>query len=530
MALLTISEAAIKSGFSVELIDGLTNRCPKPGDDRVLEASNIDGTIHVREADLDGYLVYLRSPWPLPAGGNRPRIPDAIARDVREEAHHSCAICGDLNKGELAHIDPVAKTLNNSPDNLLLLCPNHHTEYDYGYKPSSNVTREVVLAAKQMKRASRRRMLRYEGNVAATLRAVLQAVRTVTSTVKTEEDDDLRATYITELQSLLDAIPALSQEAQDAASRDEAFAEEEAALVAAAPKLLAATQGAAAEALSPQLAAGSVISASRDVIVLDEVACPHCSSRGTIGLMGQLCAFCRGDQWVTELHASRYDRDAIDEVPCPHCNGAGMTGLRSALCSYCGGDQVVSTEKADGYDRDAIDEVPCPHCNGAGMTGLRSALCSYCGGDQVVSTEKADGYDRDAIDEVPCPHCDGAGMTGLRSALCSYCDGDRVVSAKKADGYDRDAIDEVPCPHCDGAGMTGLRSALCSYCDGDRVVSTKKADGYNPDAIDEVPCPRCTGAGTTGLGGALCPLCRGDRVVTRAVGTAYRDQRGNDDW
>jgi hypothetical protein len=63
-------------------------------------------------------------------------VPDAIARDVRdvrEECHQCCAICGDMNNGEVAHIDPVTDTLDNSPDNLLFLCPNHHTQYHYGH-------------------------------------------------------------------------------------------------------------------------------------------------------------------------------------------------------------------------------------------------------------------------------------------------------------------------------------------------------------------------------------------------------------
>ena len=42
-----------------------------------------------------------------------------------------------MDSGEVAHIDAVADTLNNSPDNLIYLCPNHHTKYDLGYKPSS---------------------------------------------------------------------------------------------------------------------------------------------------------------------------------------------------------------------------------------------------------------------------------------------------------------------------------------------------------------------------------------------------------
>jgi len=110
LPLLTISEAAIASGFSIELLDSLTKGCSKSGQTRVLKAKAMDGDVYIDDRELQAYLIYLREPWPLPASGTRPRVPDAIARDVREECHQSCAICGDMNHGELAHIDPVAET------------------------------------------------------------------------------------------------------------------------------------------------------------------------------------------------------------------------------------------------------------------------------------------------------------------------------------------------------------------------------------------------------------------------------------
>ncbi|MGI8729742.1 MAG: hypothetical protein ACR2LK_07065 [Solirubrobacteraceae bacterium] len=394
MALLTISEAAIKSGFSIELVESLTKKCPRPGETRLLQAAALDGTLYVTDAELDSYLVYLRMPWPRPSGGGRPHIPEAIARDVRAECHQSCAICGDMNSGELAHMDAVADTLNNSPDNLLFLCPNHHTEYDYGHKVRSNVSRDVVLAAKRMKRESRRRTLKFEGNVAAMLRSVIQAVRSIESSAKAEPNADLRDTYVTELQALLEALPQLSHAAQDAASTDDDFASDEAALVAVAPKLLALTQGVSTIPANPRAAAQGVVAATQDLINLDEVDCPHCLRRGTTGLIGDLCAYCGGSQVVSSATAETYDRDAIDEVDCPHCNGHGTTGLMNDVCAYCGGSQVVSSATAETYDRDAIDEVDCPHCNGHGTTGLVSDPCGVCSARTVVTRAVADAYAR----------------------------------------------------------------------------------------------------------------------------------------
>lgn len=389
MALLTISEAARHSGFSVELLEALMARCPKSGQTRVLAATVIDDTVHIDDRELQAHIDYLREPWPLPASGNRPRVPEAIARDVREECHHCCAICGDMNHPELAHIDPVARTLNNSPDNLILLCPNHHTAYDYGYRPSSDLAREGILAAKRVKRESRRRMLRYEANVAGALRTLLGLVRKLEAALNADVDKDVRQAYDTELQALIDKVPELSRSAQDAATRDAGFALEEAALVELAPTLIAATQGTARTPREARTAASLVVEASRAVIHLDEVTCPHCNGHGTTGLMGQLCAYCGGDQVVSEAQADEYDPDAIDEVICPHCNGNGTTGLMGKICVYCNGDRVVSSATADEYDPDTIDEVTCPRCTGNGTIGLSGSVCGLCDGDTVVSAATA---------------------------------------------------------------------------------------------------------------------------------------------
>jgi len=64
----------------------------------------------------------------------------------------------------VADVEAVAETLNNGPDSLIFLCPNHHTIYDFGYKPSSNITLEVVRAANLVKRSTRQRVLRHEAN------------------------------------------------------------------------------------------------------------------------------------------------------------------------------------------------------------------------------------------------------------------------------------------------------------------------------------------------------------------------------
>ena len=114
MALLPRIEAAMKLGISVELLNSIHKRCPKAGETRVLNAKEMDGELYFEEGELDGYRRYLNSPWPH-EHGKRPAIPEAIKKDIKEESHLCCAVCGDANNGEVAHIEAVSDSLNNSP-------------------------------------------------------------------------------------------------------------------------------------------------------------------------------------------------------------------------------------------------------------------------------------------------------------------------------------------------------------------------------------------------------------------------------
>jgi hypothetical protein len=88
---------------------------PKKGRRPHAQILKLDGGRVYDEAELEAYRNYLIEPWPLPKPGVRPTIPKAIRDDVNEESHHGCAICGHMDNGEIAHIEAVAKTLNNAP-------------------------------------------------------------------------------------------------------------------------------------------------------------------------------------------------------------------------------------------------------------------------------------------------------------------------------------------------------------------------------------------------------------------------------
>jgi hypothetical protein len=519
-------EAAMKLGYSIELLDYFTKKCPKRNEARLLKTTNADGQTFFDDGELLSYQNWLSEPWQCTTG-QRPQIPAAIKADIKAESHHGCAICGHSDNGEVAHIEAVAETLNNGPDNLIFLCPNHHTKYDLGYKPSSNITLEVVRAAKLVKRSTRQRVMRHEANATKLLIAVTSLLKGLEQKLKSEgAAGDLVQVYMTETKSLMERLPDLAANAGDLAKADKELSDVGAAIAKVAPELLKATSGSVkAKADSAMRTALSTVVKTVDDALLDfdEVECPHCSCAGMTGLVGDLCVYCKGSCFVSSEKAEAYDPNDIDQVECPRCGGRGMIGLASALCRFCGGSCVVTRERSEEFDENSLPEKECPHCNGKGTRGLDGHLCRYCKGDTFVSEDKLEAYDSEKIDEVECPHCNGAGTIGLVSDLCRYCGGSQFVTHDKKKKYKRESIDEVECPHCNVAGIRG-RGEFCSFCGGSQVISQKKAAEYDPNDFDEETCPRCNGTGQTGLVGDGCKLCKGNGFVTAAKAAAYRNR------
>lgn len=524
--LFTKIEAAMRLGISVELVDYFAKNCPKQSETRLLKTVKAEGQVLFDDQELHSYQNWLNQPWKY-SKGTRPPIPDAIKSDIKAESHYGCSICGYSDNGEVAHIAAVADSLNNSPDNLIFLCPNHHTKYDLGYKPASNITPEVIRATKLLKRATRLRLMRHEANVTKLFLSVASILKSLKQ--KLEKDGgsgDLAQVYMTETKTLMERLPKLATNAGEVAKADKDLSDVGSAIAKVAPKLVKASAGVMKKKgdSAIRMALSTVVeSVDKALLDFDEVECPHCHGAGMTGLVGDLCTYCNGDCVVSSEELEEYDPDDIDEVACPRCSGRGTIGWAGTFCPFCRGACVVSGERAEEYDEDAMPERECPHCRGAGTRGLVSDLCPYCNGDTIVSEEEFENYDPDTIDEVACPHCNGAGTTGLVQDFCAYCRGSQVVTREKRKKYRREKIDELECPHCRGAGVRG-RDNYCEYCSGSQVVSQEKADAYDPDDLDEESCPRCGGSGQTGWSGRTCALCKGDGYVTNAKAAAYRNK------
>ncbi len=481
MGLLSKVEAAIKLGVSIELIEYFIKKCPKSGQKRKLAVVGTAMGDMIDENELLSFQKYLNEPWPLPASGQRPIIPEPIKEDIRQESHLWCAICGYANGCEVAHIYPTSDTLNNSPENLIYLCPNHHTEYDLGYKHNTNVTLDEVNAAKLMKRNARIRMLLCEANITKAFYTMSNMLAEHKAKLEKESNQNMVAIYEAESRALLAELPAILDEARKSAKKDKKNTELSNIIEKHAPEMSKALIGNSNKANSHTLRTtmDQIVRKSKEIFIeLDEMDCPHCGGRGTTGICGNICSYCKGECGISEKKALAYDRDAIDEVICPHCDGNGTTGIGGYICSYCKGACAVSKLRADIYNRDNLDEVDCPHCGGSGTTGIGGYICKYCKGACGISSEKAAAYKPDKLDEEDCPHCGGNGTTGIVGDICRYCRGECRISKKKVAAYNSDAIDEVACPHCDGNGTTGIGGHICKFCRGSCVVDQAKYDAY----------------------------------------------------
>ncbi len=72
----------------------------------------------------------------------RKDIPESIKRKVRQKYHFGCIFCG-CPIYEYDHIDDYSKTKNDSLDNLILLCPTHHTEKTNKLIPKQKIIEQI---------------------------------------------------------------------------------------------------------------------------------------------------------------------------------------------------------------------------------------------------------------------------------------------------------------------------------------------------------------------------------------------------
>jgi hypothetical protein len=73
---------------------------------------------------------------------DRPAIPEPVKREVRQQCCFGCAICG-MPFFQYDHIQEYSEVKEHKADNLVLLCPNHHSA-----KSTKKLSRDRIIEAK----------------------------------------------------------------------------------------------------------------------------------------------------------------------------------------------------------------------------------------------------------------------------------------------------------------------------------------------------------------------------------------------
>ncbi|GLK82913.1 zinc finger domain-containing protein [Ancylobacter defluvii] len=455
-------EGAIHLRMSPSLLAHFTKHAVKYQEDVKLRCVEDEGGRWYTTKDLDAFDNYLRAPWPKSPKAQRPKLPDKIRKEIMLEAAAVCPICGFESAGEAAHIEAVSASKSHHPENLLWLCPNHHTVID-DVAQMSNVKIPVAQAVKELLVERKLRLLRHEF---ALDKSILDLIRLV------EKASDMLANAgLKDAHGGIEAVAAIDLKGLSKAAK------------AASRAKISKTD---ADAVSLQAFAKKISTST---------------AKASVKKPSSLVS------WKEEAEQARSEYlKATGKVDCPLCHGSGHHD--SIDCPVCQGEGSIREEDEEKVDLADFEMVDCPVCDGAGT--LRGDLCPGCGGDARMERRFAGSIDVSAYGLVDCPVCDGSGSRD--GDQCPFCRGERQIESRHAADIDLADYDDVKCRLCNGSGQ--YEGFDCPACAGECRIPKGMSDRIDWSDFDLVKCPECKGTGASEYGGD-CRFCGGHRKVFR---------------
>jgi HNH endonuclease len=324
--LMTEFEAAVMVGFSPELLRWLTKYAPKHGEKRKLKVAKEEtGVLFFDKEELRFFNEWLRQPWPQ-VEGKRPPIPSEIRNEIKREANGECAMCNShKDTCEAAHLDPVAKSRNNHPENLLWLCRNHHKSYDAGLFGPDDENAEFVGSFKVALHYHKMHLWRMQSEASGKLFSLL-----------TDCDRLAHQLSLAKTQSQVDAVKRLAYETVSRIAKlppvlpsDSAFSAFEA--VSEKLKTLPSNEN---DCSPIEMKLETARSIREEFSTLrGYVQCPLCEGSGDFRV--EVCPECGGEREMPQWRAERVDVNQYADVECPLCEGSG--DFRGEVCPECGG-------------------------------------------------------------------------------------------------------------------------------------------------------------------------------------------------
>ncbi|MDO9338636.1 MAG: zinc finger domain-containing protein [Caulobacter sp.] len=484
-------QAAALVGLSPDLLGWLSSYAPKQEVDRKLKVRKDGDQFFVEQAELVEFNDWLKLPWPSKDGA-RPPIPSGIRREIQEEASGECAIClKNGNSCEAAHIEPVAKSKNNHPENLIWLCANHHTKFDKGgYGPSAEA-KDFVAAFKQSLTFYRRALWELQAEVTGRLFTMLKACDSLKAQLAAAKTPDQVA-----------AVEALANKAVGQVARmvptskaDPDFA----AFAAMKPQF----EALAKRSTKPKHLKATLEYASTVKTEFAQKAgyedCPLCEGVGHY--KNEDCPACGGEGELTRADIRAIDLDRYHDTKCPLCKGSGE--FKNANCPVCNGEGEMERRYADQVDTREWDDVECDLCEGSGT--WKGENCPVCGGETTLERHERDQVDLREYNLVDCPLCNATGS--FNGEDCPECRGECQMERRYADQVDIRQYQTVQCFICKGSGE--WRDAPCRACGGEGRMERRYADQIDRRDYQMVDCPRCS----RNLDG--CRTCGGEGEIPR---------------
>ena len=408
-------DAAQLVKISPNLLRWFTSYSPKK-DGRKLKSEVIEGVYYFDKKELLEFDSYLHLPWPKAPTAQRPTIPAGIALEVNTECFYRCPIC-NTTIGELAHIKAVSKSYDNHPHNLIYLCPDHHTLYDYGYK-YYNIPEEDINAHKKARLSFQALLWDKQNKIVADYLSVINKIGRVLDLEKTIVNDLNQKNFEELFVSILKKI--------DKVKSKTAKSEKVVAIIESVNSKR--TNDPRTDAINFL----SVLPALKKEYSNDSglVECSLCHSKGSTSYF-EVCPACGGEGYVDKDITIDYSIYEIED--CPLCEGKGRTA-DFETCPPCHGDGTLTKEQIENIDFSIYEMEDCPLCEGKGRT-TEFETCPPCHGEGKLTREQIDNIDFSIYEMEDCPLCEGKGRTA-EFETCPPCHGEGKLTKQQIEDID----------------------------------------------------------------------------------------------
>jgi len=503
-------EAAIEFGFSPELLRWFTKN--PIIDEEKLPFKEVDGLYFFRILDLHKINKKMLGKWPLPAKGTRPTIPAGIKREIKEEAQFSCPVC-HRPQGELAHIRPVSKTYCNHPNNLIFLCPNHHSEYDYGYI-YENVNLEDVKAFKDSLARFKKLQWSLKGQI---IQTYLGALNTAKSLL--EINDSVRKCIDdSEFEKVLNKVTAsINKKRKKTKARlkltvENLEAEIKGYTTSHSKSLCPLCHGKGSTSFYDPcpvcLGNGELTKGNHRLDRLDDYTLIDCRlCEGTGRKDGDDCPVCLGECQIPQGLDENHDWSQYELVDCRICQGLGRKDGDD--CPVCLGDCQIPQGMDENHDWSQYELIDCRLCEGLGRKDGDD--CPVCLGDCQIPQGMDENHDWSQYELVDCRLCEGTGRKDGDD--CPVCLGDCQIPQGLDENHDWSQYELVDCRLCEGTGRKDGDD--CSVCLGDRQIPQGLDENHDWTQYELVDCRLCDGAGRKD--GDDCPVCLGNCQISQGL-------------